>query len=73
MWNLGMFVRELMSFVVLSLQSRGDKTWLITFCEVQRDNRCTDIAKSGGKVDMIILVTITRSLAPLPDELLIGW
>lgn len=68
-----MFVRELMSFVVLSLQSRGDKTWLITFCEVQRDNRCTDIAKSRGKVDMIILVTITRALAPLPAELLIGW
>ena len=68
-----MFVRELMSFVVRSLQSRGDKTWLITFCEVQRDNRCTDIAKSRGKVDMIILVTITRALAPLPAELLIGW
>lgn len=68
-----MFAIELLSFVVLSLQSRSDKTWLIKFCEVQRDNKCTDIAKSGGKLEMIILVTITRSLAPLPAELLIGW
>ena len=73
MWNLGMFVIELLSFVALSLQSRGDKTWLIKFCEVQRDNKCTDIAKSGGKAEMMILVTIIRSLAPLPAELLIGW
>lgn len=68
-----MFVIELLSFVALSLQSRGDKTWLIKFCEVQRDNKCTDIAKSGGKAEMMILVTIIRSLAPLPAELLSGW
>ena len=68
-----MFVIELLSFVVLSLQSGGDKTWLIKFCVVQRDNKCTDVARSRGKAEMIILVTITRSLAPLPAELLIGW